>query len=330
MLRSAPDTIRGILLIDRGIGAHPWVAGLYEELSLYLCAAGITTLQIAASDLAPSRNTRTAQFAANEILAGIDALRERGISHIALVIAASSSARPRLQASDLMFSELVESLMMVPQTGVAIAERLSGLVELVQVAVESVVGTASLILRHEATYREPLCVVRKIGEHWGHEGETGGEGARLDITIGTKLDTHAATRIMSSLYRWIAEVLPAEKLLDAHADAACAGVDAGSDQESITPWRAHWHDQICRLDEQWERILNELEERVSWRAKEVRAELPSVSGTGLLREVSRVWRYLDMQARRELLGACKVALTPPSSCVADSPPSDSYLSVQGI
>jgi hypothetical protein len=271
VLRSAAGATRAILLVDRGSAAYPWVPRLYDEFSLYVRAAGITTLRMATTNARTAHKPQTTQLAANEVLAGIGALRERGITRLAIVLASQASGDSRQEAHDRTLAEVIEPLVDVPLHGTVLTERLTDLIESVRGAVDSVAGTASLVLYDHVSSREPLRLVGcdRPPAVWPSAAAAGADGANeaagadgaapLAIRLGLHVDGRNAARVMSTLYRWIMEVLPVERtdehILASRGDAIVLADTCGAAAAVRCGPLAQWHDHMRWLDGEWEHLL---------------------------------------------------------------------------
>jgi hypothetical protein len=299
-------------------------------LSSHCQVAGISVLEVGRREA--QRGERPAadpdQLVLNT-LGAITQLQSRGYRDIATIVCGGATTWFRLQQSDTQF--LARCIAFSLERSLTLADlstQVASLIQSIHSAVDSMCGVAG------------VQVVAGDGTTQLLSRDEKGVSRQVLLAPGAADDAQAVRRITDTLFAWALQTLQptiaAEVIRPLEAlDAMLLAQQHRSDKYSASRARGAFrrsvvHNNMRYLQQQWNAILTDLEERGPCRALEVRTLLSQHTGSSNLRHLggpieglraARLsWRLLDTEARRhwvtawkEILSVQDLQATPPDS-----------------
>lgn len=306
--RPARDPGAAIVLFDRTQRQSRAIQPLFQELALYMQAAGVATLHFEAA-----RDAEVTSHAC-DVLAAVSFVRSFGVRH-AILISAVDERLP-LATQDVARETLTgfADLMRRRSTSaVELAEATASLIATARAVADTVTGVATLT----ALPIEPRGTVRRLDAkalgitplHTPRDASDGAESASTAAELHLRLpsgDSSAAVvALISQLYSWVLRL----------QRAGASGSNLMDTTDTPTPhdlpaaeWPVRRSDAAwsARLERDWQAITHSFAARAPERAALARAaeHRRDALEESIVRGARHAWQYLDSQARHEWLDCC--------------------------
>ena len=300
--RPARDPDTAVVLLDRTQRQPRAIQSLFQELALYVQAAGVGALHFEAE-----RDADVTTYAC-DVLAAVSFVRSLGVRHAILISAVDEGLRPLAQdIAGETLAGLAGLMRRRYASAVELADATASLIATMRAVAEAVVGVATLsalpavpsgTARRTDTRTDPWtpgAPMRTPRDGAGGAEITTATEARLPAELHVRLlsgdSGPAVVALISQLYGWVLRLQRAG-IGGYHA----SGMDL-TDAPALRP-RSTWS---AKLESDWHAITHALATRAPERAAQARA---AESRRGALEEsivrgAGYAWQYLDDQARHE-------------------------------
>ncbi|HEV8193355.1 MAG TPA: hypothetical protein VGP82_17975 [Ktedonobacterales bacterium] len=302
----------GALLLD-GTAGRSGSAALYDELELYLQAAGITCLRV--SGLPYEGVARRAR----ELLASVTQLRSLGVERIILIVSSDNTLPDRVHASSDTLADFLSFIVEQSQTMTALLRAVRSLVSGVRVVADSVVGVATLVPAYSTSAPGHAGRKRSSLQLMRPQAQLDATSEVLDaapsppaqnrpvllLDLPDVKDARQSRRrvdVLSRLYGWSISVSGIEAEPAAFLPDDSLGVEPGVEANG-------WHDIMAWLEEQWNKILDTKINRKPDVDADFQVFLHRSSHVSVLSQARETWRYLDNETRLQWLAVCAQAFT---------------------
>jgi hypothetical protein len=300
----------GLIVLSEG----PVDESEVEQVSALLCArcqmAGISVLDLSQNDIGVEQEAADPYRLGLILLAAIPELRSRGISDVAIIICSGATAPISLQQlQSQLFARCIAASLEPSTTWNDITMRLTGLTETIRSAVNSIRG---------------ITYVHTVSEE--HEAASRGATWHFEVASSGAVGGKEAQRVSDALYNWTLTTLKPNPAFTVpqHQKPVDVFASLRSSSELLKlaangKWRAEaartrivMQENLRYLQQQWDAMLIDLEERDESRAAKVRTRLavtlvPSdgnlVDSKKALRAARLTWHLLDKPARYRWLDA---------------------------
>jgi hypothetical protein len=301
----------GALLLDGGAASGSFHASLYDELELYLQAAGITCLRV------PGQPYEGVARHARELLASVNQLRSIGVERVILIVSSDTTLPDPAHASSDALAHFLGFIAEQSQTMPALLRAVRSLVTGVRIVADSVVGVATLvpaysapIVRRTRRKRASLRLMRPQAELDGTGDALDGDIAQptlsrpaLLLALPDAKDLRQDRRradVLSRLYSWTVAVSGIKAQPAASLSNNTTDVELGIEAHG-------WHDTLAWLDEQWDEILGMMIDRKPGFDANLPTTFPKSGHISALSQARAAWQYLDNEARLRWLLVCTQA-----------------------
>ncbi|HEX6819271.1 MAG TPA: hypothetical protein VF120_12915 [Ktedonobacterales bacterium] len=310
LLYDAQGSRAGVVLVETSITGETVVERVYDEVALYLRAAGLSVVR-----LATPHGVRPTPYAAN-VLGCVAFLRSLNVEEVVLVAqadqgAASSSIAGR-DTADLAYAGFLDLITKRASTPELYAQLVAELVNTIRIVIDTVVGIATLQPPGAAAPVPPslhaaLPYANSAARTALENGDDAGISPVYSLVMPQTTERVSAADSIARLYSWVLSQLGPRRA-DAVLDVPATG-DTPSVQ--VPGKRRTWLSEAIRaeLEGAWRGVLSDLAMRDPEGARRIfeletemetrrEATQPSTAAYG------QAWAHLDQQARQEWLTAC--------------------------
>lgn len=254
------------------------VTRVYDELALYLRAAGIGVLSLSGSSVDATAH-------ATELLGSVSLLQSLGASRVVLIAGGADGTAPLTDTPDAALAGLLDLITARASSPRAYAQLIAELVDTIRSAVDVVAGIARLV----------PCPV--------HPVSPADAAAVLTVALPSQGEPSGIVDAIAQLYSWAVPLLRSPEPASPAGDEPIADPAAGGSGEPPTGRvsQAIHHE----LERAWHDVVLGLERRAPRRAQRIHGlsarERQAGSATSIY---GRAWIYLDQQARLDWIAAC--------------------------
>jgi hypothetical protein len=298
----------GALVLDGGVTSGSLHASLYDELELYLQAAGITCLRV------PGQPYEGVARHARELLASVNQLRSIGVERVILIVSSCTTLPDPAHASSDALADFLGFIAEQSQTMPALLRAVRSLVSGVRIVADCVVGVATLVPAYSTPVsrraRRKRASLRLMSPQAELDGTSDAFNAdtvpptqsrpALLLALPDPKDPRQGRRhvdVLSRLYGWTVAVSGIKEEPAALCPNTSIDVESGIEANG-------WHDTLAWLDEQWDEILGMMIDRKPDFDANLQTAFPKSGHSSALGQARAAWRYLDNEARLRWLAVC--------------------------